>query len=85
MNARNIANNRRGSIGQRHPMRTGICQVQDAIRFSGIGRTSLYSLIGEGKVKSINLRKPGTARGRRLVHLPSLRAYLNSFAEGATA
>ncbi len=60
-------------------------QVQDAIRFSGIGRTNLYSLIGEGKIKSINLRKPGTARGRRLIHLASLRDYLLSFQEEARA
>jgi len=60
-------------------------QVQDAIRFSGIGRTSLYSLISDGKIKTINLRRPGTARGRRLVHLPSLRSYLLSFQEGARA
>lgn len=59
--------------------------MPDAVRFSGIGRTSLYSLIGEGKIKTINLRRPGTARGRRLVHLPSLREYLLSFQEGARA
>ncbi len=56
-------------------------QIRDACVFSGMGRTSLYKEIGTGRIKSINLRKPGTARGRRLVHLPSLRAYLLSFAE----
>ena len=66
-----------GSIAQTE---AEFLKIPDAVRFSGIGRTSLYSLIGEGKIKSINLRRPGTARGRRLVHLPSLRAYLNSFA-----
>jgi hypothetical protein len=58
--------------------------IQDATRFSGVGRTSLYSLIGEGKVRTINLRKPGAARGRRLIHLASLREYLLSFQEGAS-
>ena len=60
-------------------------QVQDAVRFSGIGRTNLYSLISKGKIKTINLRRPGTARGRRLIHLPSLRNYLLTFQEGAPA
>ncbi len=71
-----------GSVAQCEPE---FIQVPDAVRFSGIGRTSLYSLIGEGKIKTINLRRPGTARGRRLVHLPSLREYLLSFQEGAKA
>ncbi len=60
-------------------------QVQDAVRFSGVGRTTLYSLISDGKIKTVNLRRPGTARGRRLVYLPSLREYLMSFQEGGAA
>jgi hypothetical protein len=66
-----------GSIAQAEPE---FIQIPDAVRFSGIGRTSLYKEISAGRIKSISLRKPGTARGRRLVHLASLRAYLNGFA-----
>ena len=71
-----------GSIAQTE---AEFLKIPDAVRFSGLGRTSLYKEISAGRIKSISLRKPGTARGRRLVHLASLRAYLNSFSEGATA
>jgi hypothetical protein len=67
-----------GGVTQAEPE---FIQIPDAVRFSGIGRTSLYKEISAGRIKSINLRRPGTARGRRLVHLPSLRAYLLSFSE----
>jgi hypothetical protein len=69
-----------GSVNRCEPE---FVQINDAIRYSGIGRTSLYALIGERKIRTINLRKPGTARGRRLIHLPSLREYLLTFQEAA--
>ena len=59
--------------------------IPDAIRFSSLGRTRLYEEVSSGRIKSVLLRKPGAARGRRLIHLASLRAYLLSFQEGATA
>jgi len=68
-----------GSVTQCEPE---FIDVQNATRFSGIGRTSLYSLIGQGKIRTINLRKPGAIRGRRLIHLASLREYLLSYQEG---
>jgi hypothetical protein len=43
-----------------------------------IRRTLAYQLIKEGKIRSIIIQKPGTARGRRLIDLASLRAYLAS-------
>jgi hypothetical protein len=59
--------------------------IRAACRFSSIGRTQIYLLIRHGHLKSISLRKKGAARGRRLVSVASLRAYLNSFAEGEVA
>ena len=53
--------------------------VDNGVRFSGLGKTRFYEDMMEGKFRSILIRKPGAARGRRLVHLASLRAYLNSF------
>lgn len=56
--------------------------------FTGLSRAKLYQLIspsaGNGfrpVVKSISLRTPGAAKGVRLIHYPSLLAYLHSFAE----
>jgi len=56
--------------------------VEEACRWSNIGRTNIFALIKAGRIRSINLRQPGRAKGRRLIHVPSLRAYLLSHAEG---
>lgn len=47
--------------------------------FSGLSRATLNELIlgTNPRVKSLYLRKPGTARGIRLIHLASLLAYLH--------
>lgn len=44
--------------------------ITDAIKVSGIGRTSLYELIGAGK---IDARKSG---GRTIILAESLRSYI---------
>lgn len=46
--------------------------IADASRVSGIGRTSLYELIGAGKIEA---RKAGN---RTLIPAESLRAYIAS-------
>lgn len=46
--------------------------IADAAKVSGIGRTSLYELIGAGKIEA---RKAGN---RTLIPAESLRAYLAS-------
>jgi hypothetical protein len=51
---------------------------QTATALFGLGRSSLYALAGEGRIKSVNLRKPGNIRGARLFDCASIRAYLNS-------
>ena len=50
----------------------------------GFYRSQLFALIRDGKVKSAAIKQPGQIRpGMRLVHLPSLRAYIASFADDA--
>ena len=50
----------------------------------GFFRSQLFALIRDGKVKSAAIKQPGQIRpGMRLVHLPSLRAYISSFADDA--
>ena len=56
--------------------------VEEACRWSNIGRTNIFALIKAGRIRSVNLRQPGRAKGRRLIHVPSLRAYLLAHAEG---
>jgi hypothetical protein len=56
-------------------------RVPDAVRVSGIGRSSLYGLIKENKVKSICLRKRNAQRGIRLINADSLSQFLNGLAE----
>jgi hypothetical protein len=45
-------------------------------RLEGLNRGSIYELIAKRLVVSISLRRPGAARGIRLVGLRSLRGYL---------
>jgi len=46
---------------------------------SGIGRSSLYELIREGKIKSVSIRKRNAIRGIRLISADSLNQFLESF------
>ena len=49
----------------------------DAVeRFFGIKRGPAYKHIRRGDFKSVLLREPGAKNGLRLVHLPSVRAFL---------
>jgi Helix-turn-helix domain len=51
-------------------------RIPEATRIFGIGRSTLYVLIGEGKVKSCSLRKRGAIRGIRLLSYDSLAAFI---------
>jgi len=61
------------------PIQPEWARIPDAIRFSGIGRSRLYQLIDEGKIRSVCLRERKKSRGIRLIHLPALDAYISSF------
>lgn len=52
----------------------------DAVKLYGIGRSTLYALIGGGQIKSVCLRQRGNARGIRLISAASLSSYLESLA-----
>lgn len=47
-------------------------------RLFGLSRSMLYQLMAEGLVESVLVRRPGRARGMRLVRVASLRAYIES-------
>jgi hypothetical protein len=57
-------------------------RIPDAIRFSGLGHSSLYELIKEGKIKSVCLRKRNNIRGVRLISADSLSSLIESAANG---
>ena len=61
------------------------CRIPDLERLLGVKRGMAYFLIKENKIKSVCLRKPGAKTGVRLVHLQSVRDYLNRFMQGSTA
>jgi hypothetical protein len=48
-----------------------------------IGKTRSFELIRNGHIRSVNLRKEGNVKGRRLIEVASVRRYLNSLMEGA--
>lgn len=54
------------------------CRIPDLARTHGIKRGLAYSLINSGLIKSVVLRREGAKTGVRLVHLKSVREYLNA-------
>jgi hypothetical protein len=51
-------------------------RIPEAVRIFGIGRSTLYVLISEGKVKSRSLRRRGAIKGIRLISYDSLAAFI---------
>ncbi len=56
--------------------------IKDAARLFGLGRSSIYTLIGEERIRSCSLRLRGNVRGKRLISAESLRMFLESGGEG---
>jgi hypothetical protein len=57
--------------------------VQNTVKAYPLGRTTLFDLVRRGCIKSAVLRSPGSLKGRRLIHKPSLDAYLLKLADEA--
>ena len=52
----------------------------------GFYRSQLFELVREGKIKSAAIKQPGQIRaGARLIHLPSLRKYIEGFVDSGAA
>jgi hypothetical protein len=51
----------------------------------GIGKSTLYRLAEEGKIKSSSLRERGKLRGKRLFSFDSIAAYIERMAGGDAA
>jgi len=48
----------------------------------GLGKTTLYRLHSEGKIRSVSLRDRGRLRGKRLFSVDGIADYLESRATG---
>jgi hypothetical protein len=53
----------------------------NAQRLFGLSRSYLYQMVEARKIRSISIRKPGNAKGRRLFDAASIRNFINSHAE----
>ena len=88
MNARRLiqATARRKS-GEDHPAtnqpQSDWARIPTAQAISGVGRSTLYANfdISGGAIKTASIRRRGATRGIRMVSVPSLLAWLNSYAE----
>ena len=49
--------------------------------WTGLSRSKMWQVLEGGHVKTVCLRRPGAAKGARLVHLESLLSYLHGQAE----
>jgi len=48
----------------------------------GLYRSQIFALVKKNRIKSAAIKEPGAARaGMRLIHIPSLRAYIESFSD----
>lgn len=47
----------------------------------GIGKSALYQLAADGKIKTSSLRERGKTRGKRLFSCDSVAAYIEKFVE----
>jgi hypothetical protein len=70
---------RAGDTGGMEPE---FARLPDIQRLFGIKRGTAYNLLAAGKIKGVSLREPGQRHGCRLVHVASVRAFLNSKLEG---
>jgi hypothetical protein len=50
-------------------------------RLEGLSRTTILELHAQGDVKIAAVRKPGSQKAIRLVHIPSLKAFLETCIE----
>ncbi len=50
-------------------------------RVFGIKRSLAYTLLSEGLIRGVSLRRRGRVRGKRLFSIDSVRSYLNSLAQ----
>jgi hypothetical protein len=63
------------------PKRIRVVQEKPGGRLCGMSRSTLIELTERGYFRMAKIKQPGRERFIRLVHLPSLHAYLSSVAK----
>jgi len=53
-----------------------LCSIRETINLIGMGRTSVYSLINDGSLKTVKIG------ARRLVRIDSITAFIDQISEG---
>ena len=72
-------------IKQDTPLKPEWVRPAQATQIFGIGRTKIYELIADGKIKSASIRPRGAVKGTRLISYDSLAAFIDSHIEGYVA
>jgi len=65
-------------IGTAPPIVAQWLRIPDAVRVSGLCRSSLYGLMREGRIRSVCLRPSDGLKGVRLINAESLNHYIES-------
>ena len=63
------------------PTRPEWADSKNITRIFGIGKSTLYRLEAEGKIRSSSLRERGKLRGKKLFSCDSVAAYIEKMAE----
>lgn len=72
-------------IEQDTPLKPEWVRPAQATQIFGIGRTKIYELIADGKIKSASIKPRGATKGTRLISYDSLATFINSHIEGDAA
>jgi hypothetical protein len=67
------------------PLKPEWVRPAQATQIFGIGRTKVYELIAEGKIRTASIKPRGTTRGTRLISYDSLADFIESHIEGEVA
>lgn len=73
-----ILNTTTETVGNTTQTMPEFVRVPDVQKLLGIKRGILYRWLKQGKIKSVLLREPGNIQGVRLIHLASVREYIQS-------
>lgn len=73
------------NIKQDTPLKPEWVRPAQATQIFGIGRTKIYELIADGKIKSASIKPRGSAKGTRLISYDSLASFVESHIEGDVA
>jgi hypothetical protein len=65
-------------VGNRNGVLPEFGRVKDVQDIFGVKRGIAYRWMNQGKIKSVLIREPGNIQGVRLIHLASVRNYINS-------